>query len=319
MTQIKNTALEKTSLLMLIVCPYISFLLHVGFYIITKGRAERSIPYTIIWIIQVATFILAVISAVQGTKLKKVAIVKLSYIPLYLAYFALDRYFSTFEQFNRWGGPNYWNLQYESDASSLLYGSIANTSFCIFLVGQMVVWSGIYMLGLEMPKSWKKILCKICGFILGLDIIAIVYLLVANRNSDKKTGTGKEGSNAITVDLHAIQSEKSSQNTNQDTRKTVGQILLFACLIASYVIVKCNIAVVIHSETITYYATEIISASDAWLATLLWGLTGWIPNIASTILLHKYGREYRILSIISWVIYLFVLPTGIFNPIPMGV
>ena len=98
-----------------------------------------------------------------------------------------------------------------------------------------------------------------------------------------------------------------------------GQIILFACLIASYVIVKCNIAVAIYEESITYYNNMIISASDAWLATIVWSLIGWIPNLVSTILLRKYGREYRILLIISWILYLLVGPTGITNPIPMGV
>ena len=170
------------------------------------------------------------------------------------------------------------------------------TPFCFFLAGQALVLSGIYMLGLDTSKT----ICKILGFVPGLDIVAVIYLHAAKRNSNEKI------------------EEQSSQRLGNETRKTVGQIILFACLIASYVIVKCNIAVVIYEESITYFNNMIISASDAWLATVVWSLTGWIPNLVSTILLRKYGRVYKILLIISWILYLLVGPTGITNPIPMG-
>lgn len=294
----RNSSLEKISLSIIIMYPCISVLLYVGFFIATNGGFEGAIPYSLIWLIQAVAFILAVVSAVRGTNLKNVAIVKISYVPYYIAYFALDRYFSTFEQTKTWGVNS---LLYETDMSSLLYGSIMDSSFCFFLAGQALVLSGIYMLGLDTPKSGTNTICKILGFIPGLDIGAVIYLLVAKRNSEEK----KE--------------EASSQKPDSGTRKTVGQIVLFACLITSYVIVKCNIAVVIYEETITYFNKMIVSVSDAWLATVLWGLTGWIPSLVSTILLRKYGREYRILLIISLILYLLVGPTGIANPIPMGV
>ena len=290
----RNSALEKGSLLMMIMYPYISVLLYVGFFIATNGGFEGAVPYSLIWMIQAVTFILAVASTVRGTDLKNVAIVKFSYYLYYIAYFALDRYFSSFEQTKTWGVDS---LLYETDLSSLLHGAIMETPFCFFLAGQALVLSGIYMLGLDTSKT----ICKILGFVPVLDIVAIIYLLAAKRNSNEKN------------------EEESSRQLDNETRKTVGRIILFVCLIASYVIVKCNIAVVIYEESITYFNNMIISASDAWLATVVWGLTGWIPNLVSTILLRKYGRVYKILLIISWILYLLVGPTGIANPIPMGV
>lgn len=290
----RNSALEKGSLLMMIMYPYISVLLYVGFFIATNGGFEGAIPFSLIWMIQAVVFILAVVSTVRGTDLKNVAIVKFSYIPYYIVYFALDRYFSSFEQAKTWGANS---LLYETDISSLLHGAIMETPFCFFLAGQALVLSGIYMLGLDTSKT----ICKILGFVPGLDIVAVIYLLAAKRNSNEKN------------------EEQSSQQLGNETRKTVGQIILFVCLIASYVIVKRNIAVVIYEESITYFNNMIISASDAWLATIVWSLIGWIPNLVSTILLRKYGRVYKILLIISWILYLLVGPTGIANPIPMGV
>jgi len=134
----RNSALEKGSLLMMMMYPYISVLLYVGFFIATNGGFEGAIPYSLIWMIQAVTFILAVASAVRGTSLKNVATVKLSYIPYYIAYFALDRYFSSFEQAKTWGANS---LLYETDLSSLLNGAIMETPFCFFLAGQALVLS----------------------------------------------------------------------------------------------------------------------------------------------------------------------------------
>ena len=110
------------------------------------------------------------------------------------------------------------------------------------------------------------------------------------------------------------------RDTGKERRIKTGKIILSACIGISAIIVICNIIVVVGMESdLIELPYDMHFVDRAWSATIFWAPTGWIPNIVAGVLLRKCGKKYRILKIVSWVLYFLVGPTGICNPIPMSV
>ena len=113
---------------------------------------------------------------------------------------------------------------------------------------------------------------------------------------------------------------KRQEELDKDTlerRRKIGTIVLIAGMVCTVLVIISNVCVGFadYSKMVALN----VPYDKAWLANLLWCAIGWIPNVVAHRFLRGSGRVYPVLIIIAWILWLFVGPTGIFNPIPQSV
>ena len=56
-----------------------------------------------------------------------------------------------------------------------------------------------------------------------------------------------------------------------------------------------------------------------WLLTVAFFFIGWMPCVLNTVLLYKGSKRCKMMIAVVWILYVILLFTGIFNPIPQSV
>ena len=102
-----------------------------------------------------------------------------------------------------------------------------------------------------------------------------------------------------------------------ERRRKIGVIVLIAGMVCSVLVIISNVYV--GFADYSKMGALNIPPDKAWHANLLWCVIGWIPNVVAHRFLRGSGKIFTILILIAWILWLFVGPTGIFNPIPQSV
>lgn len=134
------------------------------------------------------------------------------------------------------------------------------------------------------------------------------------RKSEQQTQTYKMD-NGTSYVIRERQEELDKDTLER--RRKIGTIVLIAGMVCTVLVIISNVCV--GFADYSKLGALKIPPDKAWHANLLWCVIGWIPNVVAHRFLRGSGKVYTILIVIAWILWLFVGPTGIFNPIPQSV
>jgi fructose-specific phosphotransferase system IIC component len=134
------------------------------------------------------------------------------------------------------------------------------------------------------------------------------------RKSEQQTHTYKMDSGTSYV---VKERQEEFDKDRLERRRKIGTIVLIAGMVCSVLVIISNVYVGFadYSKLVALN----VPYDKAWHANLLWCVIGWIPNVVAHRFLRNSGKIFTILIVIAWILWLFVGPTGIFNPIPQSV